>query len=290
MKVSVITTVRNGAATLATCLESVAFQLRRSPRGQEFEIEHVVVDGLSTDGSVELARAYPATVRQLVSEPDRGIYDGMNKGLALATGEVAGFLNADDFFFRPDALGQVVDVFSGDTDTCYGQVLGVDPGRPERIRRVWPAVPYRRSRFRFGWMPPHPTFFARLEAYRRFGFLRLDLGSAADYELMLRFLYRHRLSSRCVPDLWIAMRLGGVSNATFGNRLRSNSFDRKAWKVNGLDPFPGFRILKPARKVPQFWRRPSRLVERDLVSFLHRTLSPSFPAVPGSGSAGQSSG
>ena len=266
MKVSVITTVKNGVATLRTCLQSVACQHRCSPRGREFEIEQVVVDGLSTDGSLDLVREYPETVRQLVSEQDGGIYDGMNKGLRLATGEVAGFLNADDFFFCPDALGRVVDAFSDGVDTCYGQVAYVDPAEPNRILRIWPETSYRRLRFRYGWMPPHPTFY-----------VRLDLGSAADYELMLRFLYRHRLSSACIPGFWVAMRLGGASNATVRNRVRANHFDRQAWKVNGISPFPGFRVLKPMRKIPQFWLPPPPVIQRQLTSFLEETGSVSSP-------------
>ncbi len=277
MKVSVITTVRNGVATLRTCLRSVALQHRRSPRGREFEIEQVVVDGLSTDGSLDLVREYPETVRQMISERDRGIYDGMNKGLALATGEIAGFLNADDFFFCPDALGRVVDAFSDGVDSCYGQVAYVDPAEPTRILRVWPGTSYRRLRFRYGWMPPHPTFYARLGLYRQFGAMRLDLGSAADYELMLRFLFLHGLSSICIPDFWVAMRLGGASNATVRNRIRANRFDRQAWRVNGISPFPGFRVLKPLRKLPQFWTPPSPVLKRTLASFLDGAGSVSSP-------------
>lgn len=268
MKISVITTVRNAEQTLNTCLWSVAWQERISPSGKPFEVEHVVIDGASTDGTVDLARRYPNTVRCLVSEQDRGIYDGMNKGLSRATGDIVGFLNADDFYIRSDTLGRIVDALGAGVDACYGNVIYVDREDICRIRRIWHTGGYRRKRFRSGWMPPHPTFFARRAAYEKWGLMRLDLGTAADYELMLRFLYRERLSATRIPGFGVAMRAGGASNASLRDRLRANSHDRRAWQLNGLRPAPGFRLLKPLRKIPQFLSSGNLSIQNDLKAFV----------------------
>ncbi|HYW91994.1 MAG TPA: glycosyltransferase family 2 protein [Gammaproteobacteria bacterium] len=252
MKVSIITTALNAEATIRSCLDSVAAQRRESPQGRAVEVEQIVVDAASGDATCAIAREYPETVRRIVSEPDRGIFDGMNKGIALASGDVTGILNADDFYSQPDALGRVVDAIAGGTDACYGNVAYVDPDNPFRCRRLWRERPFRRTRFRYGWMPPHPSVFVRAGAYRRYGAFRLDMGTAADYELMLRLFYKRRLRVTYVPQLWIAMRQGGASNASVRGRLRANRMDRRAWRVNHVTPVPGLRLMKPLRKVPQF--------------------------------------
>ena len=118
--------------------------------------------------------------------------------------------------------------------------------------RHWQSGAFKRDRFKWGWMPPHPTFFVRRSVYERFGLFRLDMGSAADYELMLRLLFRHRITAAYIPEVLVRMRAGGVSNASLANRLRANRMDRLAWAVNGLAPYPWTLMLKPLRKLPQF--------------------------------------
>lgn len=268
MKFTIVTAVYNGASTIGTTLASVAMQDRISPDGHRLEIEHLIVDGASTDGTAEQARSYPAPIR-VISEPDSGIYDGMNKGLARAEGDVVGILNADDFYFSPQTLGLIADTLTSKrVHACYGNVIYVDTEQPRRILRVWRSKPYNARRFSSGWMPPHPAFFIRRECYERFGVFREDMGTAGDYELMLRFLLRYRVSCAYVPQLWVAMRAGGASNASLAARLRANYMDRRAWAVNNLRPYPGFRILKPARKLLQFARTRACLLQNNLDCFL----------------------
>lgn len=267
MRITVITTVRNAVRTIDTCLESVARQKRISPAGRMFEVEHVVVDGASTDGTLEKVWAFPAPV-YLVSEPDRGIYDGMNRGVRLASGEVVGFLNADDFYWNPYSLGQVVDGLQAEVDAAYGNVVYVRAKTPDRVIRVWRAGRMRRSSWRRGWMPPHPSLFVRRSLFDRYGRFRLDLGSAADYEWMLRVFYVRGAPAAQLERLWVAMRAGGASGANFKARLHGNRLDLAAWQLNGVAPATGFRLLKPLRKLPQYLRLGARPIRRDITRFL----------------------
>lgn len=220
---------------------------------QGIPAEHIVIDGGSTDGTAEIVGRSGDAVARFVSEPDDGIYDAMNKGIALATGEVVGILNADDLYADDRVLSDVAKVFEDPSvDSCYGDLVYVDPSDTGRVVRTWRAGSYRKKLFYRGWMPPHPTFFVRRAVYERFGLFNLSLGSAADYELMLRFLLRHGISTVYIPRVLVRMRAGGVSNLSLGNRLRANRMDRMAWKVNGLALRPWTILMKPVRKIPQF--------------------------------------
>ncbi|KAA0249621.1 MAG: glycosyltransferase [Acidobacteria bacterium] len=244
VRISILTAVRDGARTVGDCLASV--------RGQTVPIEHVVVDGASTDGTLDLLRTADGVAR-LVSEPDGGIYDAMNKGIGLATGEVVGTLNADDVYAAPDVLAEVAGVFEDPSaEACYGDLEYVDRDDVSRVRRRWVAGPFRRESFLRGWMPPHPTFFVRRRVYESLGRFRTDLGSAADYELMLRFLYRHGIKAVYIPRVLVRMRTGGASNRSLLARVRANRMDREAWRVNDLKPGLATLLLKPLRKLPQF--------------------------------------
>lgn len=252
MKITIITVVLNGAATIRNCIESV--------RSQSHPAEHIVIDGCSTDGTLEILDGYRHCIARLVSAPDRGIYDAMNKGIALATGEVIGILNADDFYAGPGVLAKVAGVFADENvESCYGDLVYVKAVGTDgdwRVHRYWKAGAYDRRRFYRGWMPPHPTFFVRKRAYEAYGLFNQDLGSAADYELMLRFLVKHGITSAHIPEVLVRMRAGGMSNASLGNRLRAHRMDRKAWRVNGLNPFPWTLAMKPLSKLIQFFRTP----------------------------------
>ncbi|HEU4344423.1 MAG TPA: glycosyltransferase family 2 protein [Candidatus Binatia bacterium] len=284
LSLTIITATYNAAATLRHSLDSVAtqqmgrkgdspFTKRDCPLG----FEHLLIDGGSTDGTLEIARQYPHITR-IVSEPDRGIYDAMNKGLRLATGEIIGILNADDFYADGRVLERVAKVFEDPTvEACYGDLVYVQEtgmrhearGNGEtqtpitnhhspdfKILRYWQSGSFTPDKFKWGWMPPHPSFFVRRTVYERFGLFKLDLGSAADYELMLRFLLKHRIKTAYIPEVLVCMRAGGVSNASLNNRLKANQMDRKAWEVNGLKPYPWTLLCKPLRKVPQYFLRP----------------------------------
>ena len=257
--ITIITAVYNGSSTIADCLKSI--------NAQTLPIEHIIIDGASTDNSLELVRKISPHAR-ILSEPDNGIYDAMNKGIGLATGEIIGILNADDFYASSEVLAKVVAVFEDpDIDACYGDLTYVrtlgrsqDIVREEsapgyKVVRYWRSDPFCRSRFLWGWMPPHPTFFVRKEIYERYGLFRLDLGSAADYELMLRLLFKHQIRAIYIPQVLVKMRVGGVSNASLENRFKANQMDRRAWEVNGLRPYPWTLWLKPLRKVGQWFHR-----------------------------------
>ena len=243
---TIITATYNAADTLAECICSVA--------RQHVDVEHILIDGGSTDDTLQLAGNHRDVLATVISEPDQGVYDGMNKGVRLATGEVVGILNADDFYPSEDVLARVSEVFlDAQVDACFGDLMYVNSVDTAKVTRFWRSGEYDARKFYDGWMPPHPTFFVRREVYEKYGLFRLDMGSAADYELMLRFLLRHRINAVYIPQVLVHMRTNGVSNASLMNRLRANRNDRKAWKVNGLKPKPWTLVAKPLRKVGQWF-------------------------------------
>ena len=245
MKISVITAVLNGERTIRDCMESV--------QKQTCPAEHIIVDVGSTDGTLEIVRVYAEKTDRLVSGLDCGIYDAMNKGISLATGDVVGILNADDFYPNADVLVKVARIFGDESvDACYGDLDYVDDLDTGRVVQRWRSGPYDINRFYHGWMPPHPAFFVRKTCYETFGHYRLDMGSAADYELMLRLLLKHGRTAAYIPEVLVHMRTGGTSNASLLNRIMANRMDRKAWRVNGLKPWPWTLIFKPLRKVVQY--------------------------------------
>ncbi len=251
--ISIITATFNAGETVGDCLASVQGQ-------QGVSVEHIVIDGGSTDTTLDIVRN-SGHVARLVSEPDDGIYDAMNKGISLATGKVVGILNADDFYTSDQVLAGVVRAFADDAaQACYGDLQYVDYSDTDKVVRHWHSGEFNGpAQFYRGWMPPHPTFFVRRKVYGKYGLFNLELGSAADYEIMLRFLVKHRLRTAYIPQVLVKMRTGGVSNASVGNRLAANRMDRKAWTVNGLRPYPWTLWMKPLRKVGQWFIRGSNL-------------------------------
>lgn len=210
MKISIITVCYNSARTIRDTISSVAKQ-------KNVEVEHIVVDGASSDGTMDIVRMAPS-IDRYISEPDNGIYDAMNKGIALATGDIIGTLNADDFYVDDYALERIAEAFSdSEVEVCYGDLVYVDPDDTKKIVRYWKSRPFRPGLFRSGWMPAHPTFFVRREVYTRWGTFDLSYRIAADVELMMRFLEAHRVNARYLPRLFVKMRAGGVTNRAWGN-------------------------------------------------------------------------
>lgn len=253
--ISLITATYNASTTIADCLASV--------NAQSVPVDHIIIDGTSTDKSLDIIREICPNAR-ILSEPDDGIYDAMNKGIRLAAGDVIGILNADDFYAHPDVMAKVAEIFTApEVEACYGDLLYVtekvtgekgvrNDGDNFKTVRYWRSGSYAPEKFYWGWMVPHPTFFVRRSVYERFGHFNLDLGSAADYEIMVRFLVKHRIKTAYIPEVLVKMRTGGVSNATVNNRIQANIMDRKAWEVNDLKPYPWTMLLKPIRKIPQW--------------------------------------
>jgi glycosyltransferase involved in cell wall biosynthesis len=246
LKISIITAVRNGERAIGDCIKS--FNQQTCPA------EHVIIDGQSTDGSIEIINKLRTSDSIFLSEPDRGFYDALNKGIGMASGDVIGILNADDVYANDRVLEKVADCFAGGlVESCYGDLVYLDAIETGQVRRYWYSGPYHERRFYQGWMPPHPTFFVRRKVYEKHGGFNLELGTAADYELMLRFLVRYKITTYYIPEVLVKMRMGGQSNASLRKRLAANRMDRKAWAVNGLKPYPWTLLLKPLSKIGQFF-------------------------------------
>lgn len=247
MRLSIITVVLNNPQ-VREALASIHAQVFLG------ELECIVIDGASTDGTLEVLRGCGPRIDRLVSEPDHGLYDAMNKGLRLATGEVIGFLNADDRYASPGVLASVVREFSDPAaEVVYGDLAYVRAGGG--ILRLWRSRAYQAGDFRRGWMPPHPAFFARRGLFERFGGFDPSFRIAGDFELMLRFLEVQGANSRHVPEVWVHMGLGGVSNRSVSNVWKANLECSRALRQHGLPPALGFMARKILRKVPQFWTR-----------------------------------
>ena len=245
MKVSIITVVYNGVATLGSCIESVLMQ------DYPF-IEYIIVDGDTKDGTQALISSFGNKITRFVSEPDKGIYDAMNKGIKIATGDIVGILNADDFYAYNAVISDVVNAMkTSDAGGVYGDLEYVESST-HKVKRRWISGNFKSGSFVNGWMPPHPTFFVKRSLYDDYGGFRLDCGSAADYELMLRLVHKIGIKLAYVPKVLVRMTIGGVSNSSLANRLAANKNDRKAWKINDLKPRIYTLWLKPLRKILQF--------------------------------------
>lgn len=251
MKISIITVCFNSDATIADTLRSV--------RTQSYpDIEHIVVDGGSTDRTAEIVSAEGCRVSKYICEPDRGIYDAMNKGIGLASGDVIGFINADDFYASENALTKVADQFRHPgIDGCYGDLCYVKQFDTQAIVRYWRASPFQCGAFASGWCPPHPTFFVRRTIYERYGRFDLSYRIAADIELMMRFMETHQLRTRYLPEVLVKMRMGGTTNKSIVNIAKQNGEILRALKKHGLPANPlMFLGKKVVSRGKQFISRP----------------------------------
>lgn len=245
LRISVVTAVLDRARVVGDCLQSVLEQTHP-------EVEHVVIDGGSTDGTLDIVRANSGRVAHLVSERDGGLYEAINKGLAAATGDVIGILGADDVYASRSTLALVAAAMQAGADACFGDLVYIDD--QARVVRTWRSSPFRRGRFLRGWMPPHPTFFVRRSVYARLGGYDTRFRIAADYELMLRYLEGARIPSVYVPQTLVRMRVGGTSNRA-GNLARKSAEDCLALLKNGYASAPLIVVLKNLRKLPQLLPR-----------------------------------
>ena len=264
MKFTVVTTAFNSGHTIEDTLSSVRDQTWQ-------DIEHIIVDGGSTDNTLEIVAKYPH-VSNVVSEPDDGIYFAMNKGIELATGDVILFLNSDDMYAHDKVIEQYDACFkSSGCDFVYSDLVYVEAENTEKAVRRWVSGAFSRDKFLNGWMPPHPTFALKADCFRQFGGFNTQFSSAADYEFMLRMAYKNRLNAAYVAGVSILMRQGGQSNASLNNRLVAHMEDRRAWAVNGMKPRFYSLVMKPLRKLGQFFvherfemaRRETQLLDQE---------------------------
>lgn len=252
MIISIITVCYNSADTIGDTLLSVRKQTYRN-------IEHIIVDGGSKDDTLAIVAAEVIPSHKLLSEKDKGIYDAMNKGIALATGDVIGFINADDFYPTSDVLATVAAAFEfSGADSCYGDLCYVQQGDVSKTVRYWRSAPFAPGLFGRGWCPPHPTFFVRREVYERLGGFDLSFKIAADAELMARFLERGCISSHYIPQVLVHMRMGGTTNRSISNVVKQNLEIRRGFLALGLG-FSWWRFMgnKAVSRALQFVRRPA---------------------------------
>ena len=216
MKISIVTVCFNSSTTIKDTIISIASQ-------KDVEIEHIIIDGFSTDGTVEIINKHKDDLSKFVSEPDRGIYDAMNKGIALAAGDVIGTLNADDFYASENVLKEVAQIFMDSSiDACFGDLVYVNQENTNKIVRYWKSRDYIPGLFKAGWMPAHPTFFVRKSVYERLGGFDLNYKIAADFELLFRFIEQNNIKTKYLPKVLVKMRLGGTTNKNLSNILRQN--------------------------------------------------------------------
>lgn len=250
MKVSVITATFNAAGTLAACLDSVAAQ-------QHADIEQWIIDGASTDGTRAVVDQRGTRVCGVVSEPDRGIYDALNKGLARVTGDVVGFLHADDMFADSQTVASIAQAFHDpDVQVIYGDLTYVDRSDPNRVIRYWQSCPFEAALLTRGWMPPHPTFYARRSVYERLGGFDLRYRVAADYDCMVRLLRAPDTRALYVPRVLVKMRVGGLSNRSLRAIALKSSEDLNIMRRHGLGGL-GTLLRKNLSKLDQFLLRPA---------------------------------
>lgn len=250
MKVSIITAVFNGAAMIKHCINSVRTQTYT-------DIEHVIVDGGSTDGTIEIINKYQNGKTKVASELDNGLYDAMNKGIMRSTGDIIGILNSDDFYPDDSVIEKVVRIMSKkNVESCYGDAIYVERDNANKIVRYWKSGKFSRNKFKIGWMPQHGTFYVRKSIYMKYGLFRDDFPVAADYELILRFLYKHRVRTIYLPEILLKIRVGGVSRPGIVNTSKMFVENYRACKANGLKHPLIVCFLKRLLKTPQYVIRP----------------------------------
>jgi glycosyltransferase involved in cell wall biosynthesis len=247
LKVSIVTICYNNASTIEDTLKSVVNQ-------NYANIEYIIIDGRSTDNTIQIVEKYRSGISKIISEPDEGIYFALNKGIACATGEIVAILHSDDFYPDNNVITEVVKAFKESrADTVYGDLQYVDRKNTNDIKRYWKSGSYSPGLFIKGWMPPHPAFFVKKKCYEQFGSFNTLLKSAADYEFMLRLLHKNKCSTFYIPKVLVKMRTGGKSNISILNRIKANREDKQAWIINGIKPGFFTFIRKPMSKLKQFF-------------------------------------
>ena len=228
MKISIITVVWNNKGTIKDVIDSVLNQTYKN-------IEYIIIDGASTDGTIEVVQSYGDKITKFVSEPDKGLYDAMNKGIKLATGDVIGILNSDDFYIDEFVIEKVVKVFEEkDVDSLFADLVYVKPDNVKKTVRHYDSSKFHPEKFAYGWMPAHPTFFVKRSVYEKYGLFKTDYKIAADYELLVRFLYKYNLKYFYLQEVIIKMRMGGMSTSGLKSNWILNQEIIRACSENGI--------------------------------------------------------
>ncbi len=245
MKISIITIAYNSGLSIADAINSVLSQTYT-------DIEYIIVDGKSKDNTVEVVKSFGDRISKFVSEPDKGIYDALNKGVRMATGDVIGFMHSDDLFASDTILEKVAEIFKNhDTDSLYGDLQYVYKNDTNKVLRYWKSGKFTIGRLRRGWMPPHPTFYVKKKIYDQHGVFNTDFRIAADYDTMLRFLGKYRITTHYLPEVMVKMRVGGASNRSLKNIIKKSKEDMKAIRDNEFGSVLTL-VLKNLRKLTQF--------------------------------------
>jgi glycosyltransferase len=248
MKISIITIAYNSGHSISDAINSVLSQTYP-------DIEYIIVDGKSKDNTVEIVKSYGNRISKFVSEPDKGIYDALNKGVRMATGDVIGFMHSDDLFASNDIITKVAEIFkSKDVDSIYGDLQYVYKNDTNKVLRYWKSGKFSVRRLKMGWMPPHPTFYVKKKIYDAYGLFNTDFRIAADYDTMLRFLGKHRISTQYLPEVMVKMRVGGASNRSLKNIIKKSKEDMKAIHDNNFGSIFTL-VFKNLRKVTQFIKK-----------------------------------
>jgi glycosyltransferase involved in cell wall biosynthesis len=251
MKVSIITVCFNIAETIEETIKSVLNQ-------DHNDLEYIIVDGGSTDGTLDIINRYKNDIAKVISEPDNGIYDAMNKGFSSSNGGIIAALNGDDIYVENSTVGRMVEfIESKDLDAAYGDLIYVDQRDTEHVKRFWQPGPYKKGAFYHGWVIPHPTFFCRKEIFEKHGYFNDKMQIAADFELMLRFIEKHQIKVDYLPEVIVKMRTGGKANVLRG-MIQGNKEIIKSFRLNGLRLSPWFFVCKPITKISQLLRKQSR--------------------------------
>jgi glycosyltransferase involved in cell wall biosynthesis len=250
LKISIITITYNSAKTVEDTIKSVI--------SQDYpDIEYIIVDGKSKDNTLEIVNRYSQHISNLVSERDKGLYDALNKGIKMATGDVVGMLHSDDLYADNTVISKIAAHFKSNPKVqgVYADLVFVDRDNVSKVTRTWKAGKYEHGAFLKGWMPPHPTFFVRLDVYQQYGGFNTALKLSADYELMLRLIHKNNIRISYLPETIVKMRMGGVSNTSFFVKLKANVEDKLAWKLNGIKPGVFTRFMKPLQKIKQYLKK-----------------------------------
>lgn len=248
MRISIITATYNSEKTLLDTLLSLEKQTHS-------DIEYIVVDGASKDNTIELIKSKCTRVSTIICEPDNGIYDALNKGIQAASGDIIGFLHSDDLLAYDDAIADIVKTFeSSGCDAVYGDLEYVAKNDTTKRIRLWKSGSFSRLKMKLGWMPPHPSFYMKRDCYSQFGCFSLDYRISADYDSLLRYILKQRISIAYLPKVLVKMRVGGISNRSVSSMINKSMEDIRAMRQNGII-WPIALAYKNLSKFPQFIKK-----------------------------------